>query len=80
VKEFAASRGVRAAEVLYLTDHRQPRPLIDCRPGIFVKANHGSCWNILHLESGFYLFGNGARLVCRWRFPAEGRGVGGPAG
>jgi len=62
VKEFAASRGVRAAEVLYLTDQPSTTPFDRLPPRYFLKANHGSCWNILHLESGFYLFGNGARL------------------
>ena len=62
VKEFAASRGVRTAEVLYLTDQPATTPFDRLPPRYFLKANHGSRWNILHLESGFYLFGNGARL------------------
>lgn len=62
VKEFAAERGVEAAKVWYVTDTPETIPFDHLPLNCFIKANHGSGWNIIRLNGDFYRFGNGKKL------------------
>ena len=59
VKAYVQSRGVKTSEIYYVTDKLETIPF-DSFPEIyFIKATHGSLWNILCKKGEYYLFGNG---------------------
>jgi hypothetical protein len=59
VKSYVESRGVQTAELYYVTDDPETIPFDTLPETYFIKANHGSLWNILCKKGEFYLFGNG---------------------
>ena len=63
VREYAAERGVATAGILHLTDDPQTIPFSDLPANYMVKANHGSSWNIVCLNSRHYFFGDGGELA-----------------
>ncbi len=63
VREFARSRGVKTAELLFVTDRPETIPFDELPPRYLIKANHGCRWNILCYDSRFYQFKDGRDLV-----------------
>jgi len=63
VKEYAKARGVRTADLLFVTDRPETIPFEDLPLNCFIKANHGATWNILRVESDFYWYGDGSGLI-----------------
>ena len=63
MREYAESRGVKTANLLYATDRPETIPFADLPPRYLIKANHGWNWNILCFDSELYSFGNGKELV-----------------
>ncbi|MEO6907729.1 MAG: ATP-grasp fold amidoligase family protein [Abditibacteriaceae bacterium] len=63
VREYTHSKGVRTAELLFVTDQPEDIPFAELPPRYMIKANHGCGWNILCYDSRFYLFGDGKKLV-----------------
>ena len=62
VKSFVESRGVQTAKLYYVTDKPETIPFDTLPEACFIKANHGSLWNILCKGGEFYLFGNGEKF------------------
>lgn len=63
VRQYAESRQVSTAELLYVTDQPELIPFKTLTGNYFIKANHGCRWNILCFNSCYYIFGNGEDLV-----------------
>ncbi len=63
VREYAGSKAVKTANLLFETDHTEAIPFADLPSNYFIKMNHGSGWNILGYNSGLYLFRDGSELV-----------------
>jgi len=63
VREYAAARGVKTANLLYITDKPETIPFAELPQKYMIKATHGCGWNILCFNSKLYLYGNGKRLV-----------------
>ena len=63
LRDYARSKGVQTAPLLYVTERAETIPFATLPPNYLIKANHGSGWNILCFDGGLYGFGNGARLV-----------------
>jgi hypothetical protein len=57
------SLGVKAAKVYYVTDKPETIPFDTLPETYFIKANHGSLWNILCKKGEFYLFENGEHFA-----------------
>ena len=62
VREHAATRGVKTAPLLYVTDEPESIPFDSLSGSYFIKANHGCGWNILGEDGALYLHGDGSRL------------------
>lgn len=58
VKEYARQRGVKTAELFYVTTHPKSIPFDELPDSYFIKANHGWNWNILYRDGSFYFFNN----------------------
>src|SRR5512134_3795106 len=56
VKEYAQQKGVRIAETYYVTDKPQTIPFDSLPANYFIKANHGSKWNIYCNDKVFYYY------------------------
>lgn len=67
-KEFAKQRGVRAAELLFVTENPETIPFDALPDNCFIKANHGCKWNILCKDRVFYYFSDGEDLIGRKNF------------
>lgn len=65
VKDFARRMGVKTAEVYFATDEPETIPFDTLPEKYFIKANHGSGWNILYEDGKFYNYVNGESLVSR---------------
>ncbi|MEO6907730.1 MAG: ATP-grasp fold amidoligase family protein [Abditibacteriaceae bacterium] len=63
VRDYAASKGVKTADLLYVTEHPEDIPFAKLPDRYMIKANHGCGWNILCYDSRFYLFGDGKYLA-----------------
>ena len=63
VREYAATKGVKTANLLYVTDEPETIPFEKLPQKYLIKASHGCGWNILCFNSKLYLFGNGKNLV-----------------
>ena len=63
IREYARSKGVKTANLLYVTDMPETIPFGELPQKYLIKANHGWNWNILCFNSKLYLFGNGKELV-----------------
>jgi hypothetical protein len=63
VREYAGSKAVKTANLLFKTDNPQAIPFSELPPNFIIKMNHGSGWNILGFDSELYLFRDGAELV-----------------
>lgn len=63
VKEYAQKRGVRTAELLYVTDKPETIPFDSLPENYFVKANHGCDWNILCKAGKLYLYKDGSVFI-----------------
>jgi hypothetical protein len=63
VREYAGSKAVKTANLLFETDNPQTIPFSELPPNYLIKMNHGSGWNILSFDSELYLFRDGAELV-----------------
>lgn len=65
VQEYAKSKGVKTANLLYDTCSPETIPFGELPPKYLIKANHGCGWNILCYNSELYLFRDGQDLVNR---------------
>ena len=65
VQEYAKSKGVKTANLLYDTCSPETIPFAELPPKYLIKANHGCGWNILCYNSELYLFRDGQDLVNR---------------
>ncbi|OQY32276.1 MAG: hypothetical protein B6I38_04855 [Anaerolineaceae bacterium 4572_5.1] len=63
VREYAASKGVKTANLLYVTDRPETIPFGELPQKYLIKATHGCGWNIICFNSKFYLFGHGKEMV-----------------
>lgn len=63
VREYARSKAVKTANLIFVTDNSQAIPFTDLPPNYLIKMNHGSGWNILSFDTELYLFDDGAELV-----------------
>lgn len=63
VREYAAARGVKTANLLYVTDKPETIPFAELPQKYLIKASHGCGWNILCFNSKLYLYINGKDLV-----------------
>lgn len=63
VKSYAASRGVKSATILYVTENAESIPFHVLPERCFVKANHGCGWNLYCELEVIYLFESGVGLV-----------------
>ena len=63
VKKYAAEKGVKSAEVIFVTQNPETIPFGDLPEKCFIKANHGCNWNILKYGMQFYDFFNGENCV-----------------
>ncbi|MCW8129704.1 MAG: hypothetical protein KIS92_04895 [Planctomycetota bacterium] len=63
VRGFAASKGVRTARLLHVTDRAETLPLAALPPRCMLKANHSCAWNIMRFDGAYYFFGNGSGTV-----------------
>jgi|SRR5437588_414243 len=63
VREYAATRGVKTAPLLYVTDKPETIPFDSLSGSYFIKANHGWGWNILGKDDVLYLHGDGSQLL-----------------
>lgn len=59
VKAYVQSHGVKISESYYVTDKPETIPFDSFPETYFIKANHGSLWNIFCKKGEHYLFGNG---------------------
>ncbi len=69
VKEYARSKCVKTANLLYVTDKPETIPFGKLPQKYLIKANHGCSWNILCFNSKLYLFGNGKKLINQDELP-----------
>ncbi len=65
VKAFAKERGVRTAELFYVTDQPETIPFDTFPENYFIRANHGCGWNILCKNGVTYFYKSGENLVNR---------------
>ncbi|PKP29801.1 MAG: hypothetical protein CVU00_14330, partial [Bacteroidetes bacterium HGW-Bacteroidetes-17] len=63
VRNYANSKGVNTAKLLYVTNNAETIPFEQLPPKYLIKMNHGRKWNILGFNSKFYLFEDGKKLV-----------------
>lgn len=63
VREYATARGVKTANLLYVTDKPESIPFAELPQKYLIKASHGCGWNILGFNSKLYLYGNGKNLI-----------------
>jgi len=63
MREYASSKGVKTANLLYVTDRPETIPFGELPQKYLIKANHGQMCNILCFDSELYLFGNGKDLI-----------------
>ena len=63
VRDYAAERFVKTAELLYVTQDPQTIPFETLSESYFIKAGHGWGWNILCLHGDFYYFKSGQEIV-----------------
>ena len=63
VREYARSKAVKTANLLYVTDRPETIPFGKLPPKYLIKATHGCNWNILCFNSKLYLFGNGKKMI-----------------
>ena len=60
VRDYARARGVAMARLLHVTQRARDMPF-DKLPGdCFIKASHGTSWNVLRKHGRLYAFANGA--------------------
>jgi hypothetical protein len=64
-KAYAQERGVKTAEVYYVTSQPETLPFDSLPEKYFIKANHGCAWNILYEERKFYNWISGMALIER---------------
>ncbi len=62
-KLYALERGIKSAELLWVTDEAATLPFKKLPSDYFIKATHGQNWNIRCAKSQLYLYRNGANLV-----------------
>jgi len=62
VKAYTQERGVRAAELFYVTDKPETIPFDTLPENCFIKANHGCNWNILREKGDLYIFDDGSGI------------------
>lgn len=74
VKNYARSRGVGTAAVLFATDDPATIPFDRLPERCFIKATHGCGWNILKEGETYYRYGHGNTLIKPDGSP-DGRGV-----
>lgn len=60
VREFAAQKGVLSVPLIYATSQPETIPFDSLPQRCFLKANHGSGWNLLYEKGRIYRFGDGA--------------------
>jgi hypothetical protein len=65
VKEYARERGVKTADIYYVTDQPETIPFDSLPEKYFIKANHGCGWNILYENGKFYNWISGEALINR---------------
>lgn len=63
VRDYAAKRSVKTAELLYVTQNPRTIPFKTLPDSYFIKGAHGWGWNILCLQGNFYYFKNGIEIV-----------------
>lgn len=63
VREYARSKGVNMANLLYVTERPETIPFEEFPEKYFIKANHACNWNILCFNSKYYLFGDGKKII-----------------
>jgi hypothetical protein len=63
VRDYAAKRSVKAAELLHVTQDPRTIPFETLPNSYFIKAAHGWGWNILCLQGNFYFFKNGKEII-----------------
>ncbi len=59
VKAYAQTRGVKTAEVFFVTDDASTIPFAALPPTCFIKASHGWNWNIFRHDERYFLFEDG---------------------
>lgn len=64
-KTYAQKRGIQVADIYYKTDKPETIPFDSLPEKYFIKANHGSGWNILYEDGKFYNYVNGIDLLNR---------------
>lgn len=62
VKAFARERGIRTAELFYVTEQPESIPFDTLPENYFIRANHGCGWNILCKNSVLYYYKSGEDL------------------
>ncbi|MFN8414478.1 MAG: ATP-grasp fold amidoligase family protein [Anaerolineales bacterium] len=65
VKAYAHKKSVQTADVYFVTDNPETIPFDSLPEKYFIKANHGSGWNILFEDGQFFNYVNGENLVSR---------------
>ena len=62
VKDYAQARGIRTAELYYVTEQPDSIPFDTLPENFFIRANHGCGWNILCKEGIIYYYKSGEDL------------------
>lgn len=62
VSAVAAAKGIATSKLLHITDSAESLLELDLPDNCFIKANHGSGWNIRRSEGRFVLFADGSRI------------------
>jgi len=68
VRQYAHKRGVRTAELLFVTEDPATIPFDSLPQDYFLKANHGCKWNILCRDGQLYFYSDGEDLIGRKNF------------
>ncbi|MBI5944543.1 MAG: hypothetical protein HY864_09255 [Chloroflexi bacterium] len=68
VRHFAETRGVRTAELFYVTEDPDTIPFDALPKDYFLKANHGCKWNILCRNGELFYYSDGEDLIGRKNF------------
>jgi hypothetical protein len=63
VREFARAKEVPTAKLLFVTDKPEEIPFDYLPPHYFIKATHGSGWNILCFNKEHYYYGHGDNFL-----------------
>jgi hypothetical protein len=63
VRTYAGARGVATAPLLTVIEAPGELSFSDMPPDCFIKATHGSGWNICRAAGRLFLFGDGSRLI-----------------